>query len=222
MWWNAVFQEQWTASILPRENSTPWELGLEGVDAWLVACNPVSLIPAARSDVDCPEVWLPYLAEERSVDEYNGKWPLARRRSVVGGAMLYHQKKGTRSALEKALSPLGFSLKIVEWFEVEPRRQPYTFRLTVRLPYLEPWQAAERSQLIRLANSAKNAHTKLDAIELVADGPPALIHIGIALRRRRKVSIGQVPRPSTHMQPTTIYAAALLSRRHRVVVRQQA
>lgn len=219
-WWASVYQPQWTADTLP-SNAPRWARAVDAVDADLVARNPVTLIPASRQADAVPLSLLPWLADERSVDEYHSSWSEARRRAVVASAFAYHQKKGTRRALELALKPIGYGVQVVEWFEASPLRPAYTFRVRLTLPSGEPWQAEQRGTITRLANSAKNAHTKLEAIELAASGPPALIHIGIALRRHRRVNVGQVPRPTTHIQPAPVYVAALATRRYSLVIRQE-
>jgi len=157
----------------------------------------VGLIPASRSDADAPLAWLPYLAAERSVNEFSSTWPEAQQRAVVAGSFALHQRLGTRNALDKALVPFGYQVRVVEWFEVEPRRDPYTFRIRVTLPDDEPWFASQRVPLIRIANGAKNAHTKLEAVSLKRNAPPTGVYVGAVARRRRVMRVGQVPKPTT-------------------------
>src|SRR5690606_8054037 len=102
-------------------NSTSWELAVEAVDADLVARDPVGLIAAARSVAEVPAPWLPYLAAERSVDEFTSAWPIERQRAVTAASFGMHQVKGTRPALVRALAPLGFDVSVIEWFEAEGR-----------------------------------------------------------------------------------------------------
>lgn len=191
----AVFEPIWTVSLLP-PGATPWERAVESVDADLVARDPLGLIPVARSDVDTPLSLLPYLAAERSVNEFDGAWSEARQRAVTRGSFAFHRVQGTRPALDRALTPLGYRIGVVEWFERIEYRRPYTFRITVDLD-VEPWSREKRSQLIRVANGAKSLHTKLDAIELHRTIGPAIVAVGGLVTRRRTLHIRQVPVPIT-------------------------
>jgi len=193
--WTANFEEVWAVSVLP-SSSSPWEQALDLTDADLVARDPVGLILAARSDAEAPLALLPYLAAERSVDEYSSAWPEARQRAVTAASFTVHRVKGTRPALDLALAPLGYANKVVEWFEVEPRRRPYTFRVRLTLPD-DSWGRAQRGEIVRVANAAKNAHTKLEALELERGTPPATVHVGGAARRIRRIRIAQLPKPTT-------------------------
>lgn len=217
MWWTATFDAVWTASLLPKE-STFWERAVDAGDADLVARDPVALIQASRSVDDCPPAWRPYLAAERSVDEFSGEWPEARQRAVITASFPYHQKKGTRRALDLALAPLGYRMSVVEWFEVTPRRRAETFRVRVAIDDDREWLASDRRQLVRVANSAKNAHTLLEAIEPVRRTPPATAFIGGVTGRRRTVRVGQIPKPIFLGQTGIPFLGALRRTARRIVI----
>lgn len=213
MWWRTVFQLEWTASLLP-SNVSPWERVTEDADSDLVARNPVSLIPAVRVAASAPVEVLPYLAAERSVDEFSGDWPEDRQRSVISGSFAYHQVKGTRPALDRALLPLDYRPIVKEWFEVDPPAPAYTFTLKVELLNNRTWTQTDRAELVRLANNAKNAHTKLTQIDLVREAPPASVYIGgkvftrRVLRIREKSNITNLP-----VSGLVFIAASLRTRR---------
>ncbi len=176
------FEAQWTLPLLP-SNATAWERVVEGVDADLVARDPVFLIEASRSHERAPLALLPYLAGERSVDEFDSGWSEPLRRATVGGSFRYHRKMATRLALALALEPLGYDVAVVEWFEaagVAVSLPPYTFSLALRLGDEQPWRLDEFPQLIRIANSAKAAHTKLAEIN-VTRTPPAAVFWPLAV-----------------------------------------
>lgn len=217
MWWTATFDAVWTVSLLPN-NATVWERVVEAVDADFVARDPVGLISAARSHAAVPLEWLPYLAAERSVNEFSSAWPESRQRAVTAGSFALHQRMGTRAALDKALAPFDYQVRVVEWFEVEPPRQPYTFRIRVTLPDDRPWMASERTPLIRIANGAKNAHTKLEAISLLRTAPSSRVFVGAVARRRRTKRVGQVPKPTTMRVTNHTFLGAFTLRRRTVRV----
>lgn len=198
MWWQNVYQSAWTVSLLP-SNATKWERVLEAVDADLVARDPVGLIPAARAVYHCPQVWLPYLAAERSVDEFDGAWPLERQQAVVAGSFRYHQVRGTRPALDRALEPLGYSLGVKEWFEFSPPRQANTFTIDLEVDFTMPWTPADRARVVRQANRAKNAHTKLTEIRIKRPTPPAPVFVGGVPTIRRTVISGQQPKITSRL-----------------------
>ena len=210
MWWTASFEEQWVVSLIPAQSSTAWEAVLETVDAGLTARDPVRLIPASRSDSQVPLAWLPYLAEERSVDEFDSSWPEARRRTVTRDSLGIHQVKGTRPALDRALAAVGYSTTVVEWFEVEPRRLPYTFRLSFVIDDDRTWWESDALSMVRTANKAKNAHTKLEAIEPRRNASPAVMHVGGLMKYAETIRIGSLPELETIRIHAAVHVGAVV------------
>lgn len=78
----------------------------------------------------CPLEALPFLAWALSVDQWRSDWSEKIKRQVVAGSLDVHRVKGTRPAIERALSDLGIDAQLVEWFEASPKAQPYTFDIT--------------------------------------------------------------------------------------------
>ncbi len=218
MWWTAVFQPEWTVSVLPRQNISLWGSAVEVTDGWLVARDPVDLILSVRRVTDAPLQTLPYLAEERSVDEYSGLWTEARQRAVVSGSMPYHQKKGTRSALARAFSSQGYAVKIIEWFENSPRRQPYTFRVRITVGAEDAWLTPDRVAAYRLANIAKNAHTKIEAVDIYRPAGPATAYVGGITRKRRSLRVSQTPVLSGLSATANAYIGAAMRRVRRILI----
>ncbi len=217
MWWRSVFQIEWTASLLP-SNATPWERVIEAVDADLVARDPVGLIPAVRSDADSPLTHLPYLAAERSVDEFDGAWPETRQRAVTAGSFRYHQTQATRPALDRALGPLGYSLTVAEWFELSPPGPANTFAVQLQLPDLQPWTAAERERVVRVANRAKAAHTKMVVLAPTRRIPASPLYVGGIPILRRRILIGQQPRVTTLRADGQIWVGGLPRLHRRIII----
>jgi len=79
---------------------------------------------------ECPLEVLPFLAWALSVDLWRTDWPETVKRRVVANSLSVHRTKGTRPAVEKALSDLGVSTDLVEWFEKAPEGEPGTFEVT--------------------------------------------------------------------------------------------
>ena len=215
--WSATFQPVWAVSLLPRSSSTPWEIALDLVDANLVARDPVGLIAASRSVEAVPLRWLPYLAEERSVDEFSSAWPEERQRAVTKASLGLHRIKGTRASLVRGLQPMGYAAKVVEWFEVIPPRRAYTFRVSITIDGARTWLAADRKALIRAANKAKNLHTKLEAVEFYRPVGPAALYVGGVLRRHRQLLIGSLP-PVTSIQTIAMTFIGIAQTRRRTLI----
>lgn len=81
----------------------------------------------------CPIGHLPWLAWALSVDEWDEEWDEATQRRVVASSIEIHRQKGTVGAVKKALVSLGHSGKIVEWWQMNPRGVPHTFRADVEI-----------------------------------------------------------------------------------------
>lgn len=89
--------------ILPRENATPLEIGLD-----LALEAPVLDIPVPIRDLwrwdTCPASHLPWLAWSMSVDLWSDAWPETKKRAVIREAFAVHARKGTLWAIRKYLS----------------------------------------------------------------------------------------------------------------------
>lgn len=77
----------------------------------------------------CPVHLLPYLAWAFSVDRWDRNWPEETKRQVIREAWLIHRHKGTISALRRAIEPLGYLVRVSEWWEFDG--EPGTFHLVV-------------------------------------------------------------------------------------------
>lgn len=216
MWWTAVFEPVWAVSLLP-SNATVWERALEAVDSDLVARDPVGLIFSSRSVTEVPVEWLPYLAEERSVDEFSSAWPESRRRAATAGSFPLHQVKGTRPALARALGSVGYDAHVQEWFEVIPNRQANTFRVSVTVGADREWVGG-RAEVIRVANKAKNAHTKLEQINVNRQAVPAMAFVGAIQRRVRTLLIKQQPNIDTIHMSTMVWVGAAQMRNRTLII----
>src|SRR5690625_725784 len=79
----------------------------------------------------CPEHLLPYLAWALSVDRWDESWPERAQRDVIKASFYVHQSKGTISALRRVVEPLGYLLRVEEWWQTEPPGPRGTFRLDI-------------------------------------------------------------------------------------------
>lgn len=160
------------SSLLPA-NATKYERALEKTCARSFSL-PV-LIDRIRNPYTCSMSVLPWLAYERSVDEWNEGWSEEQKRQVTARSISVHKKKGTRGAVEEALGAVGFEITPIEWWEVEPKRQRGTYDLQVVLPEKKGSSAEDFSELVRIVDRAKNTRSHLRAIQFSSTGAASLI-----------------------------------------------
>lgn len=79
----------------------------------------------------CPVALLPYLAWSFSVDRWEESWSEATKRKVIKSAYFVHAHKGTIGALRRVVEPLGYLIRVIEWWEEEPAGVPGTFKLEI-------------------------------------------------------------------------------------------
>lgn len=79
----------------------------------------------------CPVDLLPYLAWAFSVDRWDPAWPETVKRQVIKASFFVHAHKGTIGALRRVVEPLGYLIRVREWWEETPVGVPGTFRLVI-------------------------------------------------------------------------------------------
>lgn len=77
----------------------------------------------------CPVQLLPYLAWAWSVDRWDSGWSESTKRAVVAAARYVHRHKGTIGAIRRVVEPLGYLIRVIEWWKTN--EAPGTFRLDV-------------------------------------------------------------------------------------------
>jgi phage tail P2-like protein len=97
------------------------------------ACAKIDEIPVPLRRLwnakTCPLALLPYLAWAWSVDRWDQGWSESTKRSVVAASEYVHRHKGTIGSLRHVVEPLGYLIRIVEWWQTND--EPGTFRLDV-------------------------------------------------------------------------------------------
>lgn len=76
---------------------------------------------------------LDHLAWQFRADTWRRSWQLPLKRSVIKSIMMNKRRKGTRWAVEDAVSSLGSAVSIVEWWETTPTGEPHTFSVTATI-----------------------------------------------------------------------------------------
>lgn len=114
-------------SVLP-PNASPEERALELTHAERFAGIPVPVRDVKNPDA-CPPELLPWLAWEYGVDTWNTDWTEQEKRNAIKRAAYIHRHRGTPAAVKTSLEDSPFTSEVLEWFEQEPKGEPYTFML---------------------------------------------------------------------------------------------
>ncbi len=97
------------------------------------ACAKIETLPVPLrrlwSVQDCPAELLPYLAWAWSVDRWDSGWSESTKRAVVAASEYVHRHKGTIGSIRRVVEPLGYLIRIIEWWKTGD--VPGTFRLDV-------------------------------------------------------------------------------------------
>ncbi|WP_454255180.1 phage tail protein I [Pseudomonas sp. Marseille-Q8238] len=128
------------------------------------------------SPTRCPVALLPYLAWAFSVDRWEQGWSEATKRQVIASAYYVHAHKGTIGALRRVVEPLGYLIRVTEWWQEAPTGVPGTFRLDIGV--LESGITEEMFESLTL---------------LIDDAKPVsrhLVGLAISLEARGRIYIG--------------------------------
>jgi len=163
-----------SSRLLP-VGSSPLEVAAER------ACAELARVPVPLRDLwnpaTCPLNLLPYLAWAFSVDRWDESWTEAVKRNVVTSAFYLHRHKGTMGAVRRVVEPLGYLIKVYEWWQSND--PPGTFRLDIGV--LETGITEEMYQeMERMIADAKPISRHLIGLNIVQDvnGP---IYTGVGI-----------------------------------------
>lgn len=116
--------------------------------------------------LEVPAVVLPWLAWERSVDDWKKSWTETQKRLTINNAHYVHCHKGTIGALERALKNLGIQAVVQEWFNMSPIGQPYTFSIQIQVNQVGA-NEGQIKDLMQVINNNKNLRSHLVNTSLV-------------------------------------------------------
>ncbi|KAB7672830.1 phage tail protein I [Plesiomonas shigelloides] len=115
--------------LLP-PNATEIERNLADICADAVDL-PVERLREINDPYKCSVERLPSLAAERSVDRWDENWSEQAKRKVIANSPFVHKHKGTIGAVRRVVEPLGYLLRVREWWEETPEGVPGTFKLDI-------------------------------------------------------------------------------------------
>lgn len=147
---NATAQERALANTIARISDVP----LAARRMW----NPDTI----------PANLLPWMAWAFSVDDWNNNWTEQEKRNVIKNSLFVHKHKGTLAAIKRAVEPLGYIIRIVEWWEDTPQAEPYTFRLEVGL-LDKGVDESIYDQFTRLIETNKNLRSHMKALTIKSE-----------------------------------------------------
>ena len=139
------------------------------------ACAKIDEIPVPLRRLwnpdTCPAALLPYLAWAWSVDRWDANWGESTKRAVVSASQYVHKHKGTVGSIRRVVEPLGYLIRIVEWWKTGG--EPGTFRLDVGV--LDTGITEEMyNELERLIADAKPCSRHLVGLSINLDASGAL------------------------------------------------
>ncbi|MCP1454498.1 phage tail protein I [Pseudomonas kilonensis] len=139
-------------SLLPA-NSSPLERALDlGFAKLLDRVQPP--FPELMNPSETPSAFLPYLAADRGVSEWNAGASDLEKRLTVSLSWQIQRQAGTRQALNHAVESLGFTPHVTAWYEQQPRAHPYTFDVQAIIG--QDWSCGDHNRLIQRINAAKS------------------------------------------------------------------
>ncbi|WFS02772.1 phage tail protein I [Rhizobium tumorigenes] len=202
--------------ILPA-SSTELEKAVAAIDARRIGSLDTDLIKRIHDPDTCPEAFLPILAWEYSVDEWDPTWSSDVKRAAIKLSYEIHRHKGTAYAIETAITALNYGAKVQEWFEYGS--SPYRFRLTITLGDDSEWLRPTADILTRTALRTKNVRSRLESIA-VTRRQDAPVYVGGYVRKGRYLAVGQIPKPIHIIVSGIPYIGAILNRNRRLVISQ--
>lgn len=118
--------------------------------------------PALMDPAASPLDFLPYLAADRGVSEWNALSSEAEKRATVASAWGTKRQAGTRRALEQAVLSLQMKPTVRAWYEKAPAGAPYSFEVTAWVSQSYDADVAARLEL-RLSD-AKSERDRLAVV----------------------------------------------------------
>ena len=124
-----IIAMQTLASAILPPNARAIERAILTAELARIASVSPEIILTIWNPWTCPLALLPFLAQAVSVDVWSNKWSESQKRRVIAASPKVHRLKGTRGAVETALSAFDLDAKLIEWWQEDARRG--TFRVEI-------------------------------------------------------------------------------------------
>lgn len=163
--------------------------------------------PELMNPAETPAEFLPYLAADRGVSEWNAAAPEAEKRATVAASWGVKRLAGTRRALELAVESLGMLPEVVAWHGDTPEGSPYSLRVVARATGAYDEAASDRLAL-RLAD----AKAERDVLSLrIVSEVQGRLYYGAALSAGSITTVYPYSEPESEVQGVLYYTGALVS-----------
>ncbi|GGU68695.1 phage tail protein I [Pseudomonas laurentiana] len=180
-------------SLLP-PNSTSLERAIESA----AYESPEIPLRTLYNPDTCPAHLLHQLAWAWSVDRWDETWSEAVKRSVCRSAFYVHSRKGTIGAIRRVVEPLGYLLKVTEWWQTEPMDEPGTFALDVGV--LDTGISEEMyAELTALIDDAKPVSRHMKGLNISLE-TPVNSYVGIAVYDGDQIDVYPWENPDIDVQ----------------------
>ena len=124
-----------------------------------------------------PEDLLDILARDFAVDWYDRSYTLGEKRKTIKGSFYVHRHRGTKAAVEKAISAIYSNPKVLEWFDYDG--SPYHFKLRITVDFAAI-NEEKHQQVLQKIICYKNLRSQLDGIIYNTKTEPKACHIAAA------------------------------------------
>lgn len=108
-----------------------------------------------------PEDLLDILAKDFAVDWYDRSYTLEEKRKTIKGSFYVHRHRGTKAAVEKAISAIYPNPEVLEWFEYGGN--PYHFKLCITVDFAT-LDETKHQQVLQKISCYKNLRSHLDSV----------------------------------------------------------
>jgi phage tail P2-like protein len=203
-----------THSLLPKNAST-LEHAYER--AFLEILNDADApFPGLLNPYESPVPFLPYLANDRGVEEWDSADDNDKKRRTIAAAWPTQRLAGTGKAIITTLQALNFSATIVPWHKEKDRAQPFSLRIEAHTG--EMLDDVKSNRLFRRIHAVKAERDTLSISMLHKSSMNVYLATSVASGISTKVS----PRVSFQLKKSAISIACFqhLSSRYNIKVMQ--
>lgn len=145
------------------------------IDPHLQAIVKNATLPAIYTNLEIlPSLLLDHLAHQYNILPWRDYWDKSKKISVLNENIALKRKRGTLSAVKRAIESLGADVEIVQWYDQTPAGTPGTFRINVSL-YVDNTVMAEAQE---------------DAMTMLAEMKPVSRHYELRLELLLSGGIG--------------------------------
>tara|TARA_R110000772_G_scaffold62506_2_gene140463 strand:- start:246 stop:860 length:615 start_codon:yes stop_codon:yes gene_type:complete len=192
-----------TYSLLP-ENASKLERAFER--AFLDLLGEIEApFPQLLDPEQTPAEFLPYLANDRGVGEWESTAADAEKRRTVASAWPTARLAGTGKALKRAVESLGLTAEIVPWHKATPVGAPYSFQVVA----LATGRLGEDTQS-RLGRRLDMAKAERDVLSLtIASEVRGRLYYGASLSTGSTTTVYPYQERESEVQGLLYYAAAM-------------